>query len=120
MSSYFGLRLVSDKFLPEELPDGYVQMSIIVDKPYKEFTLKNFIDLKTFIFKHMDIKPYVTRPFIKFLFSSLHLEWYILQKAVPHIVKMISKNLKIYTENFIVCIKVDQIIVLDKVHTYIM
>lgn len=123
MSSYFGLQLVSDKYSPDELPDDYIQMSIIVDKPYKEFTLKDFIDLRNFIFKHMDIKPYVARPFIKFLFSSLRLEWYILRKAVPHMTKMINKNFKKYVENFIVYIKIDQTVILDKVcmyaHTYI-
>jgi len=94
MGSYFGLQLIADNFSPDELPDEYIKMTIIVDKPYKELTLQNFVELRKFIFDQMDVKPYIAHPFIKFLFNSLHLEWYVLQQAVPHMVKMSHKILK--------------------------
>ena len=117
MSSYFGLQLVADNFSPNELPDEYVKMTIIVEKPYKELTLQNFVELRDFIFSQMDVKPYIAHPFIKFLFGSLHLEWYILQQAVPHMVEISYKNIKKLKEYSIVYIKIDEEIILDSYTT---
>ena len=113
ISSYFGLQLIADSFSPDELPDEYVKMTIIVDKPYKELTLQNFIELKNFIFEQMDVKPYIAHPFIKFLFSSLHLEWYVLQQAVPHMIEMSCKNIETLKKFSIIYIKIGEKILLD-------
>ena len=113
MSSYFGLQLIADNCSPNELPDEYVKMTIIVEKPYKELTLQNFVELRDFIFSQMDVKPYIAHPFIKFLFSSLHLEWYVLQQAVSHMIEMSCKNVESLKEYSIVYIKIDEEIVLD-------
>ena len=113
MSSYFGLQLIADNFSPDELPDEYIKMTIIVDKPYKELTLQDFIELRDFIFEQMDVKPYIAHPFIKFLFSSLHLEWYVLQQAVPHMVEISYKNFETLKEFSIIYIKIGEKIILD-------
>ena len=113
MSSYCGLQLVADNFSPNELPVEYVKMAIIVEKPYKELTLEQFVELRDFIFKQMDVRPYIAHPFIKFLYSSLHMEWYILQQAVPHIIKMSFKNIKRLKEYSIVHIQIGEETVLD-------
>ena len=113
MSSYFGLQLIADNFTPNELPDEYIKMTIIVEKPYKELTLQNFFELRDFIFNQMDVKPYIAHPFIKFLFSSLHLEWYVLQQAVPHMIQMSYKNIEKLKEYSIVHIKIGEETILD-------
>ena len=113
MGSYFGLQLIADNFSPNELPDKYIKMTIIVEKPYKYLTLKDFVELRDFIFSQMDVRPYIAHPFIKFLFSSLHLEWYILQQAAPHMVEMSYKNIEHLKEYSIVYIKIDEKIILD-------
>lgn len=113
MSSYFGLQLISDNFSPNELPNEYVKMTIIVEKPYKELTLQNFIELRDFILNQMDVKPYIAHPFIKFLFSSLHLEWYILQQAVPYMIDMGYKNSERLKEYSVVYIKIKEEVILD-------
>jgi len=113
MSSYFGLQLIADNFSPNELPNEYIKMTIIIEKPYKELTMENFVELRDFIFKHMDVKPYIAHPFIKFLYSSLHLEWYVLQRAVPHMIKMSHKNITQFKEYSIAYIKIDDEIILD-------
>ena len=113
MSSYCGLQLVSAKFLPNELPDEYIKMTIIVEKPYKEFTIENFMKIKDFIFDQMDVKPYITHPFIKFLFSSLHLEWYVIKRAAPHMIKMSYKNIEKLKKISVVHIQIGEAKILD-------
>jgi len=113
MSSYAGLQLISDNFLPEELPNDYVKMIIIIEKPYKELTLKECGEIRDFIIKHMDVKPYIAHPFIKFLFSSLHLEWFVLHHAIPHLAKMARKNMHVFAERSIFYIQIGKEVVLD-------
>ena len=76
------MKLISDKYSPHELPVNYVKLCITVEKPYKSLTLQDFDELQNFIFEHLDVQNYIALPFIKFLFSSLHLEWYIPMQAV--------------------------------------
>ena len=113
MSSYFALQIIADNFSPNELPNEYVKMTIIIEKPYKELTLQNFTDLREFIFKQMDVKSYIAHPFIKVLFSSLHIEWYVLQQAVPHMIKMSYKNIGRLKEYSVVYIKIGEEMILD-------
>ena len=113
MSSYCGMKLISDKYSPDKLPVNYVKLCITVDKPYKSLTLQDFDELRTFIFEHLDVQKYIALPFIKFLFSSLHLEWYIPMQAVSHIIKAVHQNRKALIENCIVHIKIGDKIVLD-------
>ena len=118
MSSYFGLQILADKFSPSELPNEYIKMTIIIEKPYKELTPQNFIEVRDFIFKQMDVKPYIAHPFIKFLFSSLHLEWYVLQQAVPHMIEMSYENIERLKEYSIVYIKIGEEIIVDENATH--
>ena len=113
MSSYCGMKLISEKYLPGELPVNYVKLCITVDKPYKSLTLQDFYELRTFIFEHLDVKEYIALPFIKFLFSSLHLEWYIPTQAVSHIIKMVHLNKRALIQKFIVLIKIGDKDILD-------
>ena len=47
MSSYCGMKLISEKYSPTELPVNYVKLCITVDKPYKSLTLQDFYELRT-------------------------------------------------------------------------
>jgi len=113
MSSYCGMKLISEKYSPAELPVNYVKLCITVDKPYKSLTLQDFYEIRTFIFEHLDVKEYIALPFIKFLFSSLHLEWFIPVQAVSHIIKMVYLNKVTLIQKFIVLIKIGDKNILD-------
>ena len=113
MGSYCGMKLISEKYSPKELPVNYVRLRITVSKPYKSLTLQDYDELRTFIFKHLDVQSYIALPFIMFLFSSLHLEWYVPMQAVSHIIKMVLKNKKVLFQNSIVMIKIGDKIILD-------
>ena len=116
MSSYCGMKLISDKYSPNELPENYVKLCITVDKPYKSLTLQDFVELRTFIFKYLDVQKYIALPFIKFLFSSLHLEWYIPMQAVSHIVKAVHQSNKIFIQKSIILIEIGDKSILDVQH----
>ena len=113
MSSYCGMILISDNYPPDELPANYVKLCITIDKPYKSLTLQDFHELKTFIFKYLNVQKYIAFPFVKFLFSSLHLEWYIPKHVVPHIINMVHQNKKIFIQKSIVLIKIGDSSILD-------
>ena len=113
MASYQGMKLISEDIPREAISHEYIRLSIIIDKPYREFSLENFTELQKFIFSNLDVKAYIARPFIKFLFDSLHLEWYVLKKAASHMIKMAKQNEETFTSNAVVFIQIDQLVVLD-------
>ena len=113
MGSYYGMKLISDEYSPSELPVNYVKLCITVDQPYKDLTLQQYDELRTFIFEYLDVKKYIAQPFIKFLFSSLHLEWYIPVQAVSHVIRAIHQNNEILIQKFIVLIKIGEKTILD-------
>ena len=119
MASYQGMKIISEKISPDNIPQDYIRLSIIIDKPYRELSLQNFTELHKFIFSNLDVNQYIALPFIKFLFSSLHLEWYVLKKAAPHMIKTAKLNEKVFVSNSVIFIQIDQFVVLDckaKVH----
>ena len=113
MGSYHSMKLISDKHLSNISPEDYAKLYLIIEQPYKDLTPEDFKELRTFIFQHLDIKEYTALPFGKFIFRSLHLEWYVPVQAVSHIVKMIRKNKKVLIEKSIVLIKVGDKNILD-------
>ena len=113
MGSYCGMKLISDNYSPSELPEHYVKLCIIIDKPYKNLTLEEFDELRTFIFEHLDVHRFIALPFIKFLFSSLHLEWYIPVQAVSHVIKMANQNKEPFIHRLITLIQVGRKTILD-------
>ena len=113
MASYQGMKIISETIPPESISPDYIRLRIIIDKPYQELTTEIFEELHDFVFHNLDIKRYIALPFIKFLYSSLHLEWYVLKKATAHIIKMVQHNEKNFTSNSVVFIQLDQSVLLD-------
>ena len=50
------MKLIPDKYSPDELPVNYVKLCIIIDKPYKSLTLQDFDELRFFIFVTVSVK----------------------------------------------------------------
>ena len=113
MSSCYGMELISDECLPNEILENYVKLCITINKPYKTLTLQDFYELKAFIFKNLKVEEYIALPFIKFLFGSLHLEWYVPMQAVSHIIKAVHQNRRVLIQESIVLIKVGDKNILD-------
>ena len=113
IASYHSMNLISDEHLSNISPKDYAKLYLIIDEPYKDLTLQDFDELRTFIFNHLDVKKYIALPFVKFLFRSLHLEWYVPVQAVSHIIKMIHKSKKVFIQKSIVLIKIGDKTILD-------
>ena len=113
MASYQGMKIICDSFSPGSIPLDYIRLSILIDKPYRDLTVEKYTELHDFVFKNLDIERYIALPFIKYLFGSLHLEWYVLKKAAPHMIKMAQQNEEIFMNNSVVFIQVDQYVVFD-------
>ena len=64
-----GMNLISEKYSHNELPEKYINLLISINKPYGSLTLKDYDELRTFIFQYLDVKKYVALPFIKFLLT---------------------------------------------------
>ena len=113
LASYQGMKIISENISHDNIPQGYIRLSVIIDQPYRELSLQNFTELHKFIFSNLDVKRYIALPFIRFLFRSLHLEWYVLKKAAAHMIKMAKLNEKVFVSNSVIFIQVDQFVVLD-------
>ena len=102
MASYQGMKVISESIPSEDIPPDYIRLSILIDKPYRNLTKEKYVELHNFVFKNLNINRYIALPFIKFLYSSLQLEWYVLKKAAPHMIKMALKNEEIFANNGVV------------------
>ena len=113
MGTCCAMKVISDKYSPNELPENYVKLCVTISKPYKYLTLQDFCELRTFIFAHLNVNEYIALPFIKYLFSSLHLEWYVPVQAVSHITNMVDQNKKVLILNSVVMIEIGDKSILD-------
>jgi len=113
MSSHMGMKVISQKFAPSDLPHNYFKMTFIIDKAYDDFTLGDFCNIREFICDHIDIYQYATWPYIKYLFGSIHLEWFVPVQAAAHIIKMVHQNETKLIENLVVYVQVGDKVALD-------
>ena len=114
MASKMGMKIISDTFSINDLPPNSIKLSIIVDKPYTKLTAGEYIELKDFICTTLKIQNYVTYPYIKFFFESLHLEWYIPVEAARYMIKTAaSLNISLFHQQSVVSLKVGDAILFD-------
>ena len=113
MASYQGMKIISEEISPEAIPPDYIRLSVLITKPYRDLTVEKYAELHDFVFRNLDTKHYTALPYIKFLFGSLQLEWYVLKKAAPYMIKMAQQNEEIFMSNSVVFIQIDQHVVLD-------
>jgi len=110
MAAKIGMEIIFDT-LPE-IPRDAVKLSITVNKPYSQLTVEKYKELKSFIFKTLQVHNYVKHPFIRVLFSSVHFEWYVPSQAAGHIIKMANTKGDILIQQCIVFLKVgDEVII---------
>ena len=114
MASKMGMKIISDTFSEDDLPPNSIKLSIIVDKPYTKLTEGEYIELKNFICDILKIQKYVTYPYIKFFFESLHLEWYIPVQAARYIIKTVaSLNISLFLQQSVVFLKIGDEVLFD-------
>ena len=115
MASKMGMKIISDTFSIDDLPENSIELSIIVDRPYTKLTAGEYIELKSFICDILKIRKYVTYPYIKFLIGSLHLEWYIPVQAARYMIKTAaSLNISLCLQQSVVFLKIGDEVIFDR------
>ena len=114
MASKMGMKIISDTFSIDDLPPNSIKLSIIVDKPYTKLTAGEYIELKDYMCRTLKMQNYVTYPYIKILFASLHLEWYIPVQAARYVIKTAaSLNISLFLQQSVIILKVGDEILFD-------
>ena len=112
IAAKIGMEIIFDT-LPE-LPDDAIKLSVTEDKPYSRLTRKEYEELKDLIFKTLQVRKYVKHPFIKVLFSSIHLDWYVPVQAANLIIKKVRTKGSILIQQSIVFLKVGDVVLVDQ------
>ena len=97
-------------------PLGFEKFCVIIDKPYKTLTVKEYEEIKKFIFENLDTHRYVTNEYIRVLFGSLQLEWHVTLQATLHMVKKANEQKAFFKKNLVVFMQVGEKIIID-IHT---
>lgn len=113
MASKIAMEIILNTFREDQLPPNCVTLSVIIDKPYTKLTIGEYVQLKEFIFNTLEVKKYIAYPYIKFLFGSLHLQWYIPVQATDHIVMTATRNHQKFLEEKVVFIEIGEKVVME-------
>ena len=101
LALYQGLQIISTTS-QQNLSKDFARFRIIINKPYKSVTVEEYMNIRAYIFGHLETKPYVAYRFIGILYHSLHIDWLVTAQAVPHMIKNAHKNKNVFIqENYI-------------------
>lgn len=92
---------------------GFEKFCVIIDEPYKKLTVEKYEEIKTFIFKNLDVHRYTTNKYIRVFFDSLHLEWHVTTQATPHMIKMAHNRQIFFKNNYFVYMQIGKEIIFD-------
>ena len=105
LALYQGLEIVcnTSEF---EMSNEFVKFCIVINRPYKELTVKEYIEIKAYIVKILGLNPCVLKNFCKLLYGSLHMEWLVTIKAISHISKMVHQKRDIIIKEDVVLVQI--------------
>ena len=111
MATFRTIEIVSsDKSDP---PPGFEKLSVVIDKPYVILTLDKYEDIKSFIFKNLDVHRYVTSGYIRVLLDPLHLEWHVTTQAIPHMIKMAHEEQEVFKSKSFIFMEIGKEVIID-------
>ena len=97
----------------ENLSEDFARFSIVIDKPYRRLTMEEYAKVKTFIFSNLKTHAYVAVGFLKLLYHSLHIEWFVTVQAVPHMIKNAQQCKDIFVKESFVFMQIGCKVVID-------
>ena len=113
IASKMAMNIVSEIIPSDQLPANIIKLYTVLEKPYRHLTLRQYQDLKEYIFKTLNVKKYISLPYIRFFFDSLHIEWYVPVQAATHLIRMAQKNEENLIQNSVIILKINEHVVLD-------
>ena len=97
MAAKVGMEIIFDT--QHKLSRDAIKLSLCVDKPYSRFTVEEYQELKSFIFKTLQVNSYIKYPYIKVLYGSIHIDWYVPVQAADHMITMASVKKQVLMQN---------------------
>ena len=94
----------------------FVQFSIAIDKPCKQLTMKDYIDIKTRIVKLLRLHSCVLKNFCKLLYNPLYMEWLVSVELINDITKMVHQKRDIIISEDVVLVQIGKYKIIEKVH----
>ena len=96
-----GLEVISSES-QENMSKEFVRFLSVIDKPYRRLTIEEYTKVKTFIFSKLKTHAYAAIGYFKILYRSLHIEWFVTDQAVPHMIKNAQQSKDVFIkEGFI-------------------
>lgn len=97
-----------------DLPPEFKKICVTIDKPFTSLTKSKYEEIKEFVFGQLDTKHYVASPYVKILFHSLHLEWYVTGQAVPFMINMAFQNKDVFIKEGFVFMQIGENTIFDR------
>ena len=94
-------------------PPEYEKFYVICKTSLKTLTLEEYQKCKKFIFDTLEVHQRVALPYVWVLIGSLHLEWHITSRAIPHMRDIAHKKKLVFITNSYVYIQLGEILIYD-------
>ena len=112
-----GLEIISGTPSKQNLSKDFMMFRVIIKKPYKNVTIKEYQEVKTYILNNLNISKSTIVHFITMLYHSLHIEWLVTDQAVPHMIKNAYESKDIFIkENFVFMQIGNEVVINDEVY----
>ena len=119
LALFEGLQMISSTS-KRNLSKEFVKFCVIINKPYKDVTIKQYNKVKAYIFSNLETNTNVTVGFITLLYHSIHIEWLVTVEAVPHMIKNAHRSKDIFINKKFVFMQIGtEVVIEDKVCKYI-
>lgn len=113
LECFQGLQIIFGTSSTKSFSKDFAKFCVIINKPYKNITIKDYKAIKASIFNNLNTHGYVTVSFIRILYHSLHIEWLVTIQAVPHMIKRAHQNKEFFIKDNFVFIQIGVEIVID-------
>ena len=114
LALYQGLEIIcnTSEF---EMSKEFVKFCIVIRKPYKQLTVKEYMEIKAYIVELLGLNPCVLNNFSMLLYGSIHVEWLVTVKAIPHISKMVHQKRDIIIKEDVVLVQIGDYKIIEEV-----
>ena len=99
-----------------EISTKFVKFFIVIDRPYEQLTMKEYLEIKSYIVKLLKLHPCMLKKFCKLLYDPLHMEWLVSVELIDHISKMVRQERDIIIRQDVVLVQIGEYEIIKEVH----
>ena len=112
LALFEGLQIISNTS-KRTFSEDFMKFCVIIKKPYRNVTIKEYEEVKAYIFSKLETNSSVTVGFVTMLYHSLHIEWLVTVQAVPHMIKSASQKKDILIKHDFVFMQIGTEVVIN-------